>query len=174
MARSESNLDADQKLSLLILRTSILPQLLLRTKKKKEVADPTNNVANRGVVMRKMARFMSGGFQGLHDRFDGLEDHLERLLLSLDISPLNPEIGLERVLAWLNSVFTDEEWETNLKLRTRETWKWVVQRPQFRNWASSTTAGDTMRILWVHGAPGFGKTSDANRRNQTNPEIGLV
>jgi len=54
MARSESNLDADQKLCLLILRTSILPQLLLRTKKKKEVADRTaTNTIRRAVRASK-------------------------------------------------------------------------------------------------------------------------
>jgi len=40
MARTESNsLDADQKLYLLNLRTTILPQLLLETKKKKETVN---------------------------------------------------------------------------------------------------------------------------------------
>jgi hypothetical protein len=42
MARTESSLlDPDQKLHLLILRKSILPQLLLKTKERKEVANRT-------------------------------------------------------------------------------------------------------------------------------------
>jgi len=42
MARTESNsLDADQKLYLLILRTTVLPQLLLKTKEKKVAANRT-------------------------------------------------------------------------------------------------------------------------------------
>ena len=56
MARSESNLDADQKLYLLILRTSILPQLLLRTKKKKEAADRTATNTNRRAVWASKKR----------------------------------------------------------------------------------------------------------------------
>ena len=54
ITRSESNLDADQKLYLLILRTSILPQLLLRTKKKKEIVDYTViNIIYRAVRASK-------------------------------------------------------------------------------------------------------------------------
>ena len=38
-ARWEANLPADQKVYLLILRSTVLPQLLLKTKELKEVAD---------------------------------------------------------------------------------------------------------------------------------------
>jgi len=42
MARIESNsLDADQKLYLLILRTTVLPQLLLKTMEKKQAVNRT-------------------------------------------------------------------------------------------------------------------------------------
>ena len=38
-AKWEANLHSDQKVYLLVLRTTVLPQLLLLTKKKKEEAD---------------------------------------------------------------------------------------------------------------------------------------
>jgi len=55
MARSKSaNLDADQRPYLLIIRISILPQLVLKTKKRKEVADRTAmNTSRRAVLALK-------------------------------------------------------------------------------------------------------------------------
>ena len=55
MARTESSLlDPDQKLYLLILRISVLPQLLLKTKKEKETANRTAiNTTRRAVRASK-------------------------------------------------------------------------------------------------------------------------
>jgi len=55
MARTESNsLDADQKLYLLILRTTILSQLLLKTKDKKKAANYTAiNISRRAAQASK-------------------------------------------------------------------------------------------------------------------------
>src|SRR6266496_877154 len=98
-------------------------------------------------VMRKMATFMYGGFRGLNDRFNRLETRLFR-----------PAGGRERMLDWLKAVFTDDEWETALHSRTPGTCGWILQRRQFRSWLSSTNGTDQMKILWIHGPPGFGKT----------------
>ena len=108
--------------------------------------------------MRKMARFMYGGFQDVNNRLGGLEERFEGLQLSLHTYLFRPNVSLERLLVWLNAVFTDEEWETALNSRTPGTCHWIVQRPHFQDWASSATVADAMKILWIHGPPGFGKT----------------
>src|SRR5438876_200367 len=97
--------------------------------------------------MRKMATFMYGGFRGLNDRFNRLETRLFR-----------PAGGRERLLDWLKAVFTDDEWEAALHSRTPGTCGWILQRRQFRSWLSSANGTDQMKILWIHGPPGFGKT----------------
>jgi Cdc6-like AAA superfamily ATPase len=108
--------------------------------------------------MRKMARFMAGGFRALNNRLDGLEDRFEGLQLSLRMHSSRPNVGLERLLAWLNAIFTDEDWEKARNSRTLGTCRWILERATFRDWATSVTATNAMRILWIHGPPGFGKT----------------
>jgi hypothetical protein len=108
--------------------------------------------------MRKIVRFMAGEFRELNNRLDGLEDRFEGLKLSLRMYSSRPNVGLERLLAWLNAIFTDEDWEKARNSRTPETCRWILKRAKFQDWATSVTATNAMRILWIHGPPGFGKT----------------
>jgi hypothetical protein len=50
---------------------------------------------------------------GLNDKLDGLRDIFE----GLNTHPSNLEVSWERLLKWLNAIFTDEEYETALSLR---------------------------------------------------------
>ncbi len=108
--------------------------------------------------MRKIGRFMYGGFRELNNRLDGLEDRLDGLQLSLHASSSRPNVGLERLLIWLNAVFTDEELGKARSPRAPGTCQWIFERPEFQDWATSTISSNSMRILWIHGPPGFGKT----------------
>ena len=118
--------------------------------------------------MRKIARFMYGGFRELNIRLDGLEDKLE-----LRPYPYRPNVGLDRLLTWLNAVFTDEELGKARNSRTPGTCRWIFERPKFQDWATSITSSNSMRILWIHGPPGFGKTvlsaSIVGRLQNDNP-----
>lgn len=78
-----------------------------------------------------MARFMYGGFQGISDRFDGVENRLDKLQLSLRAPLLKPNVGRDQILVWLNPVFSDEEYEAALRLQTTGTCQWLFQRTQF-------------------------------------------
>jgi len=79
MARTESNsLDADQKLYLLILRTTVLPQLLLKTKKKKEAANRTAmNTTRRAVRASKKRRCDKIEQDILEDTLEEIPDQSE-------------------------------------------------------------------------------------------------
>jgi ankyrin repeat protein len=101
---------------------------------------------------------MNSGFIGLNDRLDGLRDKFEGFQLSLNTHFSKPEVGRERLLEWLNGIFTDEEYERALASRLAGTCDWFLRRSQFRAWAAPDTISDTTRILWVHGPPGLGKT----------------
>jgi ankyrin repeat protein len=109
-------------------------------------------------VLRKIAVFMHSGFMGLNNRLDGLTDRFEELQLSLNAHFSKSVVGRERLLEWLNAVFTDEEYEGALASRLNGTCDWILQQSQFRAWATADSVSDTRRILWVHGPPGFGKT----------------
>ena len=101
---------------------------------------------------------MAGEFHKLNNRLDGLEDRFEGLQLSLRMYSSRLNVGLERLLAWLNATFTDEDWEKARNSRTPGTCRWILERAKFREWATSATAANAMTILWIHGPPGFGKT----------------
>lgn len=90
----------------------------------------------------------------LNDKLDGLMDIFE----GLNTHPSNPEVSRERLLKWLNAIFTDEEYETARSLRLDGTCDWFLQRSRYRDWAAIDHNSDVARILWIHGPPGFGKT----------------
>ena len=96
---------------------------------------------------------MYGGFRELNIRLGGLEDRLD-----LRPYPYRPNVRLERLLPWLNAVFTDEELGKARNSRTPGTCRWIFDRPKFQDWETSISSSDVMRILWIHGPPGFGKT----------------
>ena len=101
---------------------------------------------------------MYGGLHELNNRIGGLEDRFEELQLSLRALSPKPALGLEQLLAWLNPVFTDEEYENARDLRVTGTCRWILERPQFHDWVSSDATGSGMRIFWMHGPAGSGKT----------------
>ena len=95
---------------------------------------------------------MKDELRGMNNEFRGLNDKFYRLG-----SP-NQAVPRERLLVWLNAVFTVEELEMALNSQTQETCRWILQRDKFQDWASPTTATDAAKVLWIHGPPGFGKT----------------
>jgi ankyrin repeat protein len=96
------------------------------------------------------------GFRVLNNRINGPGNGSDVRQSSLRTYPTEGEC--ERLLHWLNAVFTDEEWENTLNSRTPKTCEWIFQRLCYQNWASSAISTNSMSILWVYGPPGSGKS----------------
>lgn len=71
-----------------------------------------------------------------------------------------PHVSIEerrqKLLRWLDAVFTDNKYDAAIRSRHAKTCDWIFQRPQYRDWESPNTKKS--KLLWIHGPPGFGKT----------------
>ena len=67
-------------------------------------------------------------------------------------------IGRERLLQWIDAIFTDHEYERALVARVQGTCEWILQRPEIQKWMTLAPDSSSASILWISGYPGFGKT----------------
>ncbi|KAI5923994.1 hypothetical protein F4810DRAFT_719575 [Camillea tinctor] len=59
--------------------------------------------------------------------------------------------------SWLGTLWTPDSYHTYVQRRLDGTCDWILQRPEFINWWSSTVSEHT-KVLWVYGHAGYGKT----------------
>ncbi|KAF2135352.1 uncharacterized protein K452DRAFT_333149 [Aplosporella prunicola CBS 121167] len=83
----------------------------------------------------------------INEGFKSMHQHLE------------PSLNDRRksLLERIAGTFTDNELDIAREIRHRNTCNWMLQRPSFQAWKSCTA--DHVYLLWIHGGPGFGKTS---------------
>ena len=68
------------------------------------------------------------------------------------------DIRREKLLEWIDAIFTDHEYERALVARVQGTCEWILQRPGIQEWMAPASNSNSARILWISGYPGFGKT----------------
>ncbi|KAK8206281.1 hypothetical protein IWZ01DRAFT_529635 [Phyllosticta capitalensis] len=62
----------------------------------------------------------------------------------------------EKLLNLLNASYTDGRYHDALKKRHKNTCNWILDQPVFQQWTKEIAG--MAKILWIHGAPGFGKS----------------
>lgn len=99
---------------------------------------------------------MQEGFLGLREKIDQLSLFGK---LHLDSSQdSTPKVGRKQLLEWIDAINTDEDYDRAVTARLRGTCDWIIQRPEFQIWTNLDPAFDFTKLLWIHGAPGFGKS----------------
>lgn len=62
------------------------------------------------------------------------------------------------ILAWLEWFDFQEPLRRTKTTRTSGTGAWLVEKPEFRHWLRNDEQDYFSRTLWIHGAPGVGKS----------------
>ena len=65
---------------------------------------------------------------------------------------------VQSILAWLEWFDYDEPLRRTKTTRTSGTGAWLVESPEFRYWLENHDQDFCSRTLWIHGAPGVGKS----------------
>ena len=60
---------------------------------------------------------------------------------------------------WLAACSTSDLYEMAVRNRLAGTCEWILHAPEFQAWASNDFPTKTAKFLWVHGPPGYGKTT---------------
>lgn len=77
-----------------------------------------------------------------------------------DLVPPLGDAGAQRGLRlWLLGRHAPNEvFEKAIKEKLNETCQWIFRRQAYLDWATSDFSGCSVKRLWIHGPPGFGKT----------------
>lgn len=67
------------------------------------------------------------------------------------------------MLKWLNPLPSEERYIAALRDRVSGTCEWLFEREEFQDWRSEHPRIAGLKLLWVHGPAGFGKTFTAAR-----------
>ncbi|KAI4127284.1 MAG: hypothetical protein LQ338_003288 [Usnochroma carphineum] len=70
----------------------------------------------------------------------------------------NPSKSVNSVLAWLEWFDFQEPLRRTNATRASGTGAWLVETPEFRHWLRNNEQDYLSRVLWIHGAPGVGKS----------------
>ncbi|KAL8953349.1 MAG: hypothetical protein Q9222_000811 [Ikaeria aurantiellina] len=108
--------------------------------------------------LRQMSSFMEQQFSRYHNKLDSLDQGLRDLQITLAARPATQSVSLDQVSQWIDAVFTKEEYERALAARVNGSCNWILQREEFRSWASPAHVDDVNRVLWISGPAGFGKS----------------
>ncbi|KAL8880552.1 MAG: hypothetical protein Q9198_002068 [Flavoplaca austrocitrina] len=84
-------------------------------------------------------------------------DYLRQMSSFMEQEFLIITTSLNRLIK-INTVFTKEEYERALAARVHGSCNWILEREEFRSWASPGNIDDVTRILWISGSAGFGKS----------------
>ena len=95
---------------------------------------------------------------GFSDKISALTDQFESFQMGLHSRNPDTPVTLAQILEWLDAVYTANEYERALCARLEGTCEWMFQRSVFHLWRTVDLESDVTKILWIHGAPGFGKT----------------
>ncbi|KAL8826454.1 MAG: hypothetical protein Q9191_003788 [Dirinaria sp. TL-2023a] len=107
--------------------------------------------------LRQISSFMEERFVRYENKLDTLDQGIQGLQLTLN-SRMSPIVSAEQVLDWIAAVFTKEDYEQALAVRTEGSCDWILKRPEFVSWRRSKARSKMSRILWVYGSAGFGKS----------------
>lgn len=76
-----------------------------------------------------------------------------RLRVDIYIGPL--EQDRSSIINWVGGTFVSHEYDKAVKGRQEGTCEWIFEREEFQDWKKPTSP---VKILWMHGIPGAGKT----------------
>ncbi|KAM0795732.1 ankyrin repeat-containing domain protein [Usnea florida] len=120
-----------------------------------ECENRVNEVARiiNGECLHEVRRFMEGK----------LNTELERLGKSVDQINLQSQVGAlaeenERLVSWINAISTAEDYDRARYARLEGTCDWILNREEFQAWVAPESFPDAVKILWIQGPPGSGKT----------------
>ena len=118
----------------------------------------------------------------MNDKFTILLDTMKNMTLKFDSMTseldrrgiIDDAGGRDRILQWLDPVYTYDEKERALFGRVEGTCDWIMEKEVFRHWLDAESSSIAAKILWIHGCPGSGKTVMAARLTQYLENIMLV
>ena len=92
-----------------------------------------------------------------------LNAELERLGKTVDRMNLQGQVGAiaeenERLVGWINAISTAEDYDSARHARLEGTCDWILDREEFQAWIAPERFSDAVKILWIQGPPGSGKT----------------
>ena len=90
------------------------------------------------------------------NHFTSLRDAMSGLQQSITKPHVPIEERRQKLLRWLNAVYTDNNYDAAIRSRHVKTCDWILQRSQYRDWEPPDDKKS--KLLWIHGPPGFGKT----------------
>ncbi|KAL8707961.1 MAG: hypothetical protein Q9220_007104 [cf. Caloplaca sp. 1 TL-2023] len=108
--------------------------------------------------LRQMSSFMEQQFSRYHNKLESIDQGLRDLQITLATRSAIQAVSPDQVSTWIDAVFTKEEYERALAARVHGSCNWILEREEFRGWASSASIDDISRILWISGPAGFGKS----------------
>ena len=109
--------------------------------------------SNKAQGLREVKRFMEGK----------VNTELERLGKTVDRINLQSQVGAmaeenKRLVSWINAIFTAEDYDRARSDRLEGTCDWILDREEFQAWIAPEHFSDAVKILWIQGPPGSGKT----------------
>lgn len=110
------------------------------------------------LVLHQVSATMEDNFLEFHNKLDALNQEVQDLRLTLSNRTHTQQVSQEQLLAWIDAVFTDEEYERALDAKLEGTCDWIFKQSEFRDWICSTGTEDRRKILWIYGSAGFGKS----------------
>ena len=92
-----------------------------------------------------------------------LNTELERPGETVDRMNFQSQVGAmseehKRLVSWINAIYTAEDYDRVRFARLEGTCDWILDREQFQAWIAPERSSDAVKILWIHGPPGSGKT----------------
>ena len=59
---------------------------------------------------------------------------------------------------WIDAIKDDDQYDRFISLHLDGTCNWILNHPAYASWISREADDHAAKILWIHGAAGFGKT----------------
>ena len=59
---------------------------------------------------------------------------------------------------WIDAVKDDDQYDRFITFHLDGTCNWILDHPAYASWISRETDDHAAKVLWIHGAAGFGKT----------------
>ena len=92
-----------------------------------------------------------------------LNTKLKRLEKTVDRMNLQSQVGAtaeetKRLVSWINAISTAEDYDRARYARLEGACDWILDREEFQAWIAPERLSDAVKILWIQGPPGSGKT----------------
>ena len=103
-----------------------------------------------------MQRLMEGKINTVLDKFSGLEKKFDQMAFQNQLADKTERP--DQLVRWIDAISTAEDYDRARCDRLESTCDWILEREEFQTWIASERVSEAVKILWIRGPAGSGKT----------------